>query len=254
MLIRKTLVSGLILLSGIIGARPVAADETWDGTVVQHGQMHEAIGKQQHQGRVELKKLVERPHFFGVAALAKLAGEATIHDGKVTITRLDAKGQLESSEGSAADEQATLLIGAYVPSWTEHKLAANVGPGEVDEYVADVASKAGINTSKPFVFTVEGDFSKLRLHVINGACPMHARLKKITLPKEQQPFEAELEKVSGTLVGVYAKDAVGKITHPATSTHMHLLYKDAKSGKTITGHVEQIGLLKSAVLRLPKTK
>jgi hypothetical protein len=68
------------------------------------------------------------------------------------------------------------------------------------------------------VFTVEGDFSRVRLHVINGACPMHARLKKITLSKEQRPFEAELERVSGTLVGVYAKDAVGKLTHPATST------------------------------------
>jgi alpha-acetolactate decarboxylase len=104
------------------------------------------------------------------------------------------------------------------------------------------------------VFTVEGDFSHLRLHVINGACPLHARLRKIELPEENQPVEVEKEQVRGTLVGVFAKDAVGNITHPATSTHMHLVFQDEQSGKTVTGHVERIGLLKGAVLRLPKSK
>ena len=256
MLIRVVSVSGLMLLTGILGGRALdAADtETWDGTIVQYGTMHEAIGKQQHQGRVQLKKLVERPHFFGVAALERLKGEVTILDGRVTITRVDAARQLDPSEDSALDKQATLLIGAYVPSWAEQKVAANVGPDECDGYIADVASKVGIKTSAPFVFTVEGDFSKVRLHVINGACPMHARLKKIELPKDHQPFEAEYEKIQGTIIGVFAKDAVGNMTHPATSTHMHLLFRDAKSGKLVTGHIEQIGFLSGAVLRFPKSK
>jgi len=256
MLIHKVVASGLLLFAGIVGGRNVAAADTdaWDGKIVQYGKMHEAIGKQQHQGRVQLKELVERPHFFGVAALEKLQGEATIVDGKVTVTRVDAKGQLEPSESTPLDSRATLLVGAYVPSWTEHKVVANVGSEEFDQYIADVAAKAGLKPSDPFVFTVEGEFSELRLHVINGACPMHARLRKIEIPKENLPFEAELDKVSGTLVGVFAKDAVGNITHPATSTHMHLVFKDTNSGKMVTGHVEQIGLLEGAVLRLPKTK
>ena len=54
---------------------------------VQHGKMHEVVGKQQHQGRVTFKDIVKRPHFYGVAALESLAGEATIFDGEVTITR-----------------------------------------------------------------------------------------------------------------------------------------------------------------------
>jgi alpha-acetolactate decarboxylase len=232
----------------------LAADETksWDGKIVQYGKMREAIGAQQHQGRVLLKKLVEQPHFFGVAALEQLAGEATIHDGKVTITRVDAAGRLEPSDASGTDAQATLLIGAYVPSWTEHNVVKDVGPAEFDQYIADVASRAGIKTSKPFVFTVEGNFTKVRLHVIHGACPMHARLKKIELPKELRPFEADLDNVPGTIVGVSAKDAVGDITHPATSTHAHLLFRDKVSGKMVTGHVEQVGVLKGAIVRLPK--
>jgi alpha-acetolactate decarboxylase len=256
MLIRKALGCGMMLLVGLLGGHSVTAADTkvWDGSIVQYGKMHEAIGQQQHQGRVPFSKLVERPHFYGVAALAKLAGEATILDGKVTVTRVNSKGQLETDESAPLDRSATLLIGAYVPSWIEQKIAASVEPDELDQFLADAAAKVGVETAKPFVFTLEGEFSKLRLHVINGACPLHARLKKIELPKEQQAVEVKLDKVRGTLLGVFAKDAVGDITHPATSTHMHLVFKDGQTGQTVTGHVEQIGVLEGAVLRLPKSK
>jgi alpha-acetolactate decarboxylase len=231
----------------------VAGAEAWDGKLVQYGKMHEAIGMQQHQGRVRLGKLLERPHFYGVAALEKLEGEATIVDGKVTLTRVNASGELEPAEASASPKsQATLLVGAYVPSWTEHSVSAAIRPDEFDQAIADLAEQTGIKVTNPFAFVAEGEFSNLRLHVINGACPLHARLKRIELPKEQRPFELELQKVRGTLVGVFAKDAVGSITHPATSTHVHLVFKDPASGKTVTGHVEQIGMLAGTVVRLPK--
>ncbi len=255
-MIKNLLISGLLLAAGIIGGHNmVAADgENWDGTIVMHGKMHEAIGQQRHEGRVQLKTLVSQSHFYGVAALAGLEGEATIVDGNVTVTRVDANGLLQPVESGQPDESATLLVGAYVPSWTEHKSVKSVPPREFDQYVADAAVKAGLDVSKPFVFTVEGEFSRVRIHVINGACPMHARLRKINLPEETQPFEADLEKVSGTLVGVFAKDAVGRITHPDSSTHMHLVFRDATTGRMVTGHVEQAGLSEGAMLRLPKLK
>jgi hypothetical protein len=133
-------------------------------------------------------------------------------------------------------------------------VAKSVDSEAFDDYIADQAIKAGLNVSEPFVFTVEGEFSNVRLHVINGACPMHARLKKIELPEELRPFEAEWDKARGRVVGVFAKDKVGNITHPGTSTHIHLVYEDAETGKTLTGHVEQIGLLEGAILHLPKIK
>jgi alpha-acetolactate decarboxylase len=256
MLMNRLLVVGVVLLLGMVAARSVAAAEgdSWDGRIVQYGKMHEAIGQQQHQGRVHFQKVVEQPHFYGVAALAQLKGEATILDGNLTITRVDAKGQLAPSEAARPDESATLLVGAYVPSWSARPVPRDVIPDEFDAYLADEAAQAGLNATKPFVFTVEGEFRNIRFHVINGACPLHARLKKIDLAPERRPFEGELEKVRGTLVGVFAKDAVGDITHPATSTHMHLLFKDARTGQVVTGHVEQVGLMKGAVVRLPKMK
>ncbi len=243
----------LAFMTGTFAAMPPTMGDTptWNGQLVQYGSMHDAIGSKHDQGRVMLKSLVERPHFYGVAALEHLAGEATICDSTITLTRVDPAGQLASAACSS-DEQATLLVGAYVPAWSEFPVAADVDPDALDDYLADVARRAAINPDKPFVFLVEGKFAAVRLHVINGACPLHARLKKIELPPEDRPFETEFETIPGTIVGVFAKDAVGDITHPATSTHTHLLFKDAVSGKLVTGHVEQVGLLKGAIVRVPQ--
>lgn len=243
---------GLVLM--LLGVSPMAAiaSDGWDGTITQYGRMREAIGSRQHHGRVALREIVERPHFYGVAALERLSGEATIYDGQVTVTRVESDGKLVSTNLSNADLQATLLVGAYVPAWTEYHVPRHVSPDELDAFIAEVAAKAGIDTSQPFVFTVEGELLDLRWHVIHGACPMHARLHKLELPKEQRPFESEQERTHGTLVGVYAADAVGNLTHPATSCHTHVLLQDADQPQRITGHVEQVGIAQGATLRLPK--
>ena len=99
---------------------------------------------------------------------------------------------------------------------------------------------------------VEGDFGDARIHVINGACPVHARIKNTTVSKDKQPYEASLASVAGRLVGVYAKDAVGDLTQPATSVHAHLVFRDEESGDLLTAHTEQIGLRAGAVLSFPE--
>ncbi|SMP60934.1 Alpha-acetolactate decarboxylase [Neorhodopirellula lusitana] len=227
------------------------AQQPWDGTIVQYGEMHEAIGQHQDQGRVRLSDLVKQPHFFAVAALEGLAGEITILDDKVTISGVDSDGKLTPIEDTDGTRQATMLVGAYVPSWTRHSVPSHVSTQGFDQFIADAASAAGVNTDNPFLFRMQGEFTDVSLHVIHGACPIHARMQKINLPKEERPFESDIKKVTGTLVGVYAKDAVGKLTHPATSTHVHLIYEDETTGELLTGHIEKVGLSEGAILMLP---
>ncbi len=230
----------------------MAEDASTVPTIITYGTMHEAIGQQQHEGRVRLSELVNQPNFYGVAALEELQGEITVDDGKITITTVNSEGQLEPAKGSLPDKQATLLVGAYVPSWTKHPVTREITAEQFDKYIATAAAEAGIKTSEPFVFKVEGEISDVYLHVINGACPIHARLKNKEIPKELRSFETEMSSVSGTLVGVYASDAVGKLTHPATSTHVHLLYKDPETGANVTAHLERVGLRPGSVVYLPK--
>ena len=224
---------------------PVAGANDQDqpnGEIVQYGQMHEAIGQQKHEGRVAFRKLVDREHFFGVAAVEGLQGEATILDGNVILTTVDDDGRLKASDSTAMKKKATLLVGAYVPSWAKRSVGQSVKPESFDQYIADTATRAKVNVNRPFIFTVEGEFTDVRLHVINGACPIRARMRKETLSDQVQPFESEMSSVRGKIVGVFAKDAVGKLTHPATSTHCHLVFTDPVSGKTVTGHLEQVGM------------
>ncbi len=219
--------------------------------LVQCGGMHETIGQKQHQGRVNLADLTRRPHFYGVGALEGLRGEVTIMNSVPVVTGVAPDGRSQSL--SAENAQATLLVGQSIEEWTSVALDEAVAPESFDEMIATTAARLGFDGANPFMFVVEGEFTDVRLHVINGACPIHARMKKVTLPPSERPFEMDSERLAGTLVGVYAVDSVGKLTHPATRTHGHIIYEDRATGQRLTGHLERVGLAPGAVLKLPKS-
>lgn len=251
---RSSVFLGFTLLASILFASAVIANdsEPSDGSIVQYGGIHEAIGQQQHQGRVAFREIIRREHFYGVGAAEGLQGEATIIDGTITLTTVDLAGRLQSSDRTAVERKATLLVGAYVNSWTKQTIEKTVAAKDFDQYIANAATKVGANVKEPFVFTINGKFSNVRLHVINGACPIRARMKKENLSNDKKPFESDLSVVSGTIVGVYAADSVGKLTHPSTSTHCHLVYTDPITGKRVTAHLEQLAIQAGAQLSVPQ--
>ena len=212
--------------------------------------MHEVVGKRQHHGRVALAEIASKPHFYGVGALEGLNGEITLLDSEVLITTVDDHSHPQTEVNP--DAKAALLVGQSVVQWNHLNLNEDVSSDRFDEIIQGRAKSSGIDISKPFVFVVEGKFRDVRLHVINGACPVHARIKKLELDPKLKPFELEVETISGTLVGIYAPDSVGKLTHPGTSVHAHLIYRDSETGKRITGHLEKVGLGQGAKLKFPK--
>ncbi len=189
-----------------------STESTTKTNIIQYGSMREAIGEQKHQGRVRFADLVKQPNFYGVAALAGLEGEAAIADGELTVSIVDDQGHLESVVENADQLQATMLVGRYVTQWHNLPVKRNVPGDEFDAFLAESAASVGLNPDTPFIFTLEGEFSDLHLHVINGACPVHARMQKQDLPAEKKAFEMSEPEISGTLVGIYARDAVGKLT------------------------------------------
>jgi alpha-acetolactate decarboxylase len=218
--------------------------------LVRYGDMHETIAQRQDQGRVGLAEIVSRPHFYGVGAAAGLRGEVTIRNSVALVTGVSPDGRPEPV--SPADAQATFLVGQSIGEWTRVALTEAVSSERFDAIIATAAATRGVDAAAPFMFVIDGEFTDVRLHVINGACPVHARMKNLTLDSSQRPFELEAKSLSGTLVGVYAADSVGKLTHPATSCHVHLIYEDRETGRRVTGHLERVGLAPGAVLKLPK--
>jgi alpha-acetolactate decarboxylase len=218
----------------------------------QIGQMREAIGQGQSGGRIRLGDVAEREHFFGVGAVAALAGEVTVEDSQIRVTRVGAGGGPEPVPGDPSEIAATFLFGSPVAAWLRFPLDDAVPADDVDATIGAHVKRAGIDEAEPIVFQVVGTFRDVRVHVINGACPLHARRAGLTLDEPQRPFEATYESISGTIVGVYAKGKAGVLTHPGTSTHMHLIYVEPRTGATVTAHVEQVSFAEGCVLMLAK--
>jgi len=218
--------------------------------LVVYGGMHQTLALGRHEARVRLADLLAQPDFYAVGAVEGLQGEITILDSVAYVTAVSKDGRVKPLEGPAAS--ATLLAGQAVARWAEISIAEDVAPDRFDDVIRDAAAGQGIDPSVPFMFIVEGALAAVRLHVINGACPVHARVKNLEIAADRRPYEHEWDRLRGTVVGVYAPDAVGKLTHPATRTHAHLIYADEASGLRVTGHLERVGIAEGATLKVPR--
>lgn len=238
------LAAALVLAGSTSCSGTAGASAGW----LQYGGMHQTIAQQQHQGRVSLEALRATPHLYGVGALEGLSGELTVLDGRTVVSGVDAQGQARPAD---QDGQATLFAGQPVVAWTPVVLTDAVEAEAFDALVKARAEAAGLDTSTPFVFVVEGRFDDLRLHVLNGACPVHARMRAQELPADRHPWEWQGDGLEGTLVALYAEGSVGGLTHPATSVHGHLVFLDPVTGERLTAHVERLALAPGATLQLP---
>lgn len=239
-----------LALAALLAAAPTAGQESPSGLVC-FGAMHEVIGQGRSEGRVSLDALAARPGFYGVGALAGLQGEITIIDSVVYTSGVGSAGALEALDPSG--RQATLLLGQSVAAWRDTVLADAVPQEGVDGAVGRAAAALGVEGGAPFVFQAAGSFRDVRVHVINGACPVHARNRGVEIPAGQRPDERDLPLVEGTLVGVHATGAAGRLTHPGTSIHAHLVYRDAATGAMVTGHVERLAIGGGVTLSVPVT-
>ena len=173
--------------------------DSWDRKVTQYGEMREVLGQGDHSGRIRLGDTVARPHCCAVGALAGLAGEITIINGKVIVTRTDEDHQpvTQAADPKLYEEEAAMLATAYVPRWTEYQVPEDVANHELEKFLANAARRVGLDPTRPFPFMVEGNLTDLKSHVIRGACPMRAKRLGQELPPEQQPYQGSFAEVPG---------------------------------------------------------
>jgi alpha-acetolactate decarboxylase len=96
--------------------------------------------------------LTERSHCYAVGALAHLAGEVTVLDGKIVATRVDPSGKPTSDSTKVQDAEATMLVAAYVAKWSEQRIDKDVAPDAMEAFLRSKAREAGLDVSKPFPF------------------------------------------------------------------------------------------------------
>jgi len=80
---------------------------------------------------------------------------------------------------------------------------------------------------------------------------VHARRNNLVIPQSQQPFDLLADELPGRVVGIFATNAAGRMTHPGSSVHAHLIF-EVESEKSATGHLEQFGIKAGSTLKIPK--
>lgn len=209
------------------------------------GSRHEGVG--QTEARVGLAE-VAGPRVIAVGALAGLEGEITILDGEVWIARPDGDGVRISGPSPSSGDQATLLTVASVTGWGRVALAM-VEPAtgaELEALIEQAARDRGVDTTRPFPFVIDGVAERLEIHVINGVCPYAA--DPANFDAEPWRWSAD-EPLNARIVGMYAAEAAGVLTHYGTSMHVHALIES--DGRMLTGHIDGLTLKPGASLQLP---
>ncbi len=214
---------------------------TAEPTVHQYGGIRDVLRNGNTQARVRLVDVTAEPGAIAVGALAGLGGEVTIVNGDVWVARSTGDDADVSGPDGKSGDQATLLAVAHVNEWISVPLGE--GGGSFGERIGRAAAGAGVDTSKPFPFIVEGDITVLEAHVIAGSCP-------IANPDGEQPWRFEVSSPTrGQLVGFYAEDSEGVMTHHGDPTHTHVVMD--RNGQTVTAHADRADVAAGAVLHLP---
>lgn len=191
------------------------------------GTMREVLRMGRDHGRVAIAD-VTGSDSVGVGALAGLAGEVTIYDGRALVA--ERRGDDVVTRPPRPGEQAALLVTAEVDAWTASPLPPCQDYAALEEQVRRALLAAGFDPSEPTPILVRGAAPQLQMHVIAGACP-------IATPDGPSPwrFDGAAEQV--TLVGFYVEGAAGRLTHHTHRSHLHAVTDRG------AGHLDEVRLM-----------
>ena len=105
-------------------------------SVASWGTMREVLRGRQDQARVAPLEVVG-PRTFGIGALAGLAGEITVIDGRVLVSEGAAGARSGRLRAARAEDRATLLVLADVERWETHELDAVQSYVELEQAIAE---------------------------------------------------------------------------------------------------------------------
>lgn len=211
------------------------------GTVVAWGTMREVLREGRSHARVSPAAVV-RPETVGVGALAGLAGEITVLDGRVIVSAGGGAARNSASrvlwrEGHAED-RAALLVLAEVPAWEAHELDACSDYDALDAAITACLRARAHDLEEPIPVRIRAERGSLELHVIAGACP-------IADPDGTPPWRHAGAFETAEIVGFFAQGAAGELTHHEHRSHLHAIVGD------VMGHLDAVSLAAGAVLLLP---
>lgn len=179
-----------------------------------------------------------------VGALTGLRGEITMIDGRFVVSY----GGGCANCPPAHTETATLLAAGKVTEWSRPiVIPADLSGKVLDDFIIAQAKSAGFDMSRPFPVRLKGTLVDVAMHIIEAPNPGFAgHGSKVPMAKQDEYKHPNL---TGEVVGFYAPaDMQGVLSHSGEPFHFHWV----DDQHTRTAHLDAFGMLKGAMLSLPK--
>lgn len=206
------------------------------------GALRNAMRDGDISAKTSLKEFEGKKNFYALGAIEKLKGEIQIFNSKVFNSFVE-NSQLRFD--SSFNKKASLLVYASVSDWEEIQIPSKVKTyKELEDFIHKKANEQGFS-NKAFPFLIDGKAKFIDWHVINwkdgDMDHSHEKHKKSGL-------YGRLKNTDLDILGFYSSSHHGIFTHHSTNMHMHFKTKDQK----LAGHLDDIQLSKSMILKLPK--
>ncbi len=243
---RRTIATLLIRLSASSCLVLIVACSS-QPSVQQFGAMKAVMREGQTQPRIALADAASKPGAIAVGAIEGLNGEVTIVDSQVFVAQPKETGLVLSGPAPQPTGSATLLTLSHVEAWQEILTPHSASGTDLDEMIAQLAAANGLDVNKPFPIQIIGTADSINIHVVNGYCPHGVD------PASQVAQPWHFDSTAPTqvrIVGFFAPNAGGVMTHHGSDTHLHALF--TRDGELVTGHIDAVTVAKGAMLRLPK--
>jgi acetolactate decarboxylase len=183
-------------------------------------------------------------HSYALGALSDLRGEFAVLNGDVWLSYPKPTALPEVQHPGHSDEQTALLVVSNVSAWKETTLTDDVQAAGLEAQLTRIADDGGIDTSKPFPFTIRGTLRNLGWHVADGT-----RVKPGD-PPDKDAQQGTVAEGGGTIVGFYSTKDQGVFTMMGQNTHMHVVFDD----ESVVGHVRTVDVAAGAVLSVPSSR
>jgi len=231
----QTIVLILILIASTALANSNNYNVSWIGTLkaVHHGDI---------SAKVSLQKFSGKKHLYAVGPVADLDGEITVIDSNFHITRVR-HGEIKTDND--LNTSASFLVWSQVPSWKTPILLneSAENQGHLEKLIESLASKKGIDTTKPFPFMIDGTAKSVEYHILapktsNNTAASDHRSNAKTITSKDVPVR---------IIGFFSKNHGGIFTHMGSMTHLHILDNNGYSG-----HVDEIAFDSKTMVLFPQ--
>ena len=208
------------------------------------GAQRETIMNGKLAAALDLRRLADRAHLYGLGPLEQLRGEATIADSRSALARVGLDGMVEVTQ--SFDAGVPFFVWAEVPRWIEVPIPPEIRSFEdLEHFVPRAASTAGLDIEKPLPFLVSGRQDLIEFHILNriGDDPhnmeMHEKIK----------VKFELVRTEAKIVGFHSTRHRGVFTPGDSNIHIHFQTPDNNQ----SGHIEKLKIGGGVTLSLPAT-